>query len=221
MNPAIILNIAYAVLIGATRTRTVRWLRVTLIAGAALFVTYGAIVGITSMVVWNSAIGGLHLSRLLADLYTERSAKLEPEARKFRDRLMPELSDANFLFLWNNSQEAVHLDTPIVEAGELPEHLSLIVAGRVDITHRGVPKFQRGDATVIGGVSFMSCTSAGFGVVASGAVSVRQWDIDWLRVLHDHNPACAQAVLQLVGRDLAAQARLLPLLVPGSTGIAA
>lgn len=203
----IVLNLSYIALLGSTFTRTVNWLRVLLVIGAIFFVIYGSMQGIRSMIVWNIAIGGMHLVRLLRDLAAQRAVELSADEIEVRDAYFPDLRDFDFGVLWAMGTPVSYADEPVIEEGSLPTFVLMVLRGHLAIERNGdvVRGVRRGG--LVGEMSFVSGQAADVRVLARGDVTGHLWDQRQLASLEQVNPASSRAFRAHIERDLVAKAR--------------
>ncbi len=194
-------------LLSAAFTRTVGRLRMLLISGSISFVAYGFVVGLWSMVVWNSVIGGINCYRLARMMLASRAISLTSEEREIRDDYFPGTTDFDFNALWGMSRVVVHDSTTVIEAGTRPDTVSMVVEGSLEIRRAGAIEREIGRGALVGEMSYVSGDPASVDVVAVGPVMVREWDQRHLRALEQTQPAASKALDQLISRDLAAKAR--------------
>lgn len=202
------LNLAYVALLASTQTRTISWLRGVLIAGSICFISFGAIEGITSMIIWNIVIGGLHLARLVRDHATRRSVVLSRSECATRDDLFPEMSDFEFNLLWRLGSEKRFEDTKIIGRGEKPAFVGVILDGVVEIRREGQTFRGLRRGALIGEMSFVSGAPASVEVVAVGQVTMHSWQQQEVKSLEQVHPAAARRFRDYVSENLAAKARL-------------
>jgi len=205
----LVLNAAYVALLASTLTRTLTWLRVMLILASVAFVVFGILEDIRAMIMWNIAIGCMHLFHVVRDYRQQKSVSLTSEERSDRDQFFPGLNDFDFHLLWCMSSEARFDDDLLIHAGELPEMVSLVLDGTaiVEDAHGEILRGLRRGA-LIGEMSFVSGQPAEVEVRARGGVLVRQWDHRQLASLDQLHPASARAFRELLSRDLAAKVRI-------------
>lgn len=204
--PVIVINAAYIALLGSTFTRTLNWLRALLICGSVMFVTYGLIEGIRSMVVWNLITGTLHTTRIVKDLTARRSVKLSAEEAVIRDQSFPGLDDFDFHALWGLGRAYNADNTVFIEEGSQPEHVMLLVTGQVHVERDGSVISKLGRGSLVGEMSFASGEAANATVTADGPVTMHGWGQRDLAMLAQLNPASSRAFDALLARDLAAKA---------------
>lgn len=204
---AILLNAAYVFLLGSTFVRGLNWLRALLIGGALCFIAFGAVEGIRSMVVWNVAIGSLHLFRLARDLQQQHSVSLSEDEVQMRDEFLPAMGDFDFNLLWKLGGRAVYDHETIIEAGSAPSTVSLVLDGTALVERNGevVRGLRRG--ALVGEMSFVSGNLANATVRADAPLTVHQWHQQDLASLSQVRPTCARGLERLISEDLVLKVR--------------
>lgn len=201
----ILINGAYVVLLGSTFTRTLNWLRLALISGSVLFIAYGLLEGIRSMVIWNLVTGTLHTTRIIKDLRARRSVALTAEEAVIRDQSFPGLDDFDFNALWSLGRPYNADGTAFIEQGSSPDHVMLLMTGQVRVERDGGVIGTLGRGSLVGEMSFASGDPANASVIADGPVSMHGWTQRDLGMLAQLNPASARAFDGLMARDLTAK----------------
>lgn len=199
----VILNFAYLALVSSTLFRSVLWLRVALLTGAMLFVTYGVSVGLTSMAVWNTLIAFLHIVQLRRIITQRRSIVLSDEDEAMRLALFPELSRFDFFSLWSIGESVTFSDTLLTAEGQQQETVMLVVDGTVEIRSGASVLDRLSNGSLVGEMSFVSGRFASADSYALGEVRVRQWQQARLQTLDQLNPTAARALHEFIGKDLA------------------
>jgi hypothetical protein len=100
MLAVLILNAAYVALLASTFTRAVVWLRAMLVLAAIAFILYGSLELILSMVLWNIAIGSMHVFRIARDYRQQRSVLLTLDEAATRDEFFLSLGDFDLHLFW-------------------------------------------------------------------------------------------------------------------------
>ena len=204
----LILNAAYVALLASTFTRTLIWLRAMLVLAAIAFIAYGTVESIPSMVIWNIAIGSMHLFRIVRDYRQQNSVALSDEEAAIRDEFFSELADFDFHMLWCMGASATITDEVVIHRGELPTVVSLVLDGTATIERNGVVERGVRRGGLLGEMSHVSGRPAEVTVTARGTLHLHQWDQRQLASLEQVHPASARAFRQLMTQDLAAKARL-------------
>lgn len=169
------LNLAYTLLLAGAFCKSLNRVRFLLVLAAASFVSFGAIQGIQSMVVWNLIIGGLNLQRLITGLLRDALVRLTIEQETLRQRFFPDIAPADFLRLWTLGEDVRCVDDLIVAAGSAPHRLHLVLRGTVQIKQDGDVLAVLGSGAVIGQVESPPFLSPSADWQAAGAVWLRSW----------------------------------------------
>ncbi len=199
----LILNLAYLALVSSTFFRRVLWLRAMLVAGAIGFVAYGAINGITSMVVWNIIIGVLHGRQLLRFVLARRAVELSEEDERLRVALFPRLDRFDFHSLWSMGIDDEFVDVRLTVAGQPSHAVYLILDGIVEVRAGEAVVAELGPGALVGEISFVADGVASADTFTIGRVRVREWDQTRLATLDQLNPTAARALQLYIGQDLA------------------
>lgn len=203
---AIVLNCGYVAFVGSAYTRTLSWLRVTLIIGSACLIVFGLIEQIWPMVAWNVLIISSHFYRIIGERRAQNAVKLTPPEAMHRDRLFPGLSDFDFNMLWSMGRTALYEDEVMIANGSQPGTVSVLISGSVTIEKQGDVVRALPSDSLIGEMSFVSGSPAAVNVIANDRVVVRQWDQRQLVALDQAHPPSAKAFNNLITRDLAKKA---------------
>ena len=203
---SVLINLAYVALLGSAFTRTLTWLRILLTLGSGLFVIYGIIEDIPSIIVWNTIIGLFHGMHVLRDERARRAVRLTDEEAAIRDELFGDLDDFDFNVVWSLGDPLEVTDDVLVDEGSHPDDVTVVLDGAVRISRGGdeIARLERG--ALVGEMSFVSGEAARASAIADGRVQLHRWDQRDLATLAQLNPAGARAFDALVSRDLAAKA---------------
>jgi len=204
----LIISSAYVALVSSSFTRTMRPLRLLLIAGACCFIVFAVIEQIWSMVAWNVLIGAMHGFRLVRDDLQQRSIRLSETETAIRRRFFPDLNDFDFHVLWSAGSPVVVNNEVVIAAGTTPTTVSLIVSGIAEVERNGqvVRGIRRGG--LLGEMSMVSGKPADVSVFARGELVLHQWSQRQLKTLDQLSPGSARSFRRLINRDLALKARL-------------
>ncbi len=200
------LNIAYVFYVGSSLFRSPVKLRAALVATSAVFIVYGLIATIWSVVWWNLAFGLSHALQLGRTVRDQRRVQLSDSEELLRDQLFPGLDRLEFFTLWSLGVERELADgQSICREGEPQGTVAVILAGEVVVHQGGRTVTTMGQGRLVGERTFVSGGVANADVGAQGAVRIREWDQEKLAALSSLNPAAAAAFRDLIGRDLAAK----------------
>ena len=206
MNSAtLVLNVAYAVLVGSTFTRRILWLRIALVIAGAMFVLYGVMSDNWTMIFWNSLTSVLHGRQAVRYVMSQREVDLSPEEAAIRARWFAGLDAFDFQTLWTMGETRQYRDETLTREGQRQSRLMLILDGTAVVTARGrdVGQLEQGD--LVGEMSFISNApaTATATVVPEDLVVVREWDHARLHTLDHLNPSAATALRKRIQENLA------------------
>ena len=200
---AVILNIAYLVLVASAFTRAVLSPRIALMIGAAGFIVYGVVASIATVIVWNAVTGSLHALQLYRYVSARRAVHLTDDDERWRERLFPGLDRFDFYSLWSMGEESQSSDRRLVAMGDDHNRVAVVLKGRVEVRSEDAVIAELGEGALFGEMSFVRGLPANSDVHAVGEVRLRVWDQDRLRALDQLNPAAGRAFGEFVQRDLA------------------
>lgn len=199
----LVLNIAYAGLVGATFTRRILVLRSGLVAAGLLFVLYGVMTSNWTMIFWNSVTSILHGAQAVRYIRGQRAVELSDEDARIRATWFPDVEPFAFQSLWTMGETVQYEGGELAIEGQPQSTMMLVLEGSasVDVDGSEVGILQEGD--LIGEMSFLSGSAATATVRPVGSVRVREWDQNRLRTLDQLNPAAAAAVRRRIQDNLA------------------
>lgn len=199
----LVLNVAYLVLVSATFTRRILWLRGALVVSAALFVAFGLLTENWTMVFWNALAGLLHGRQAHRYIRSQRGLDLSPAEAAIRAAWFPDVDSFDFQTLWTMGETNDYHLTALASEGEAQTSLMLILEGSavVDVGGDEVGIVKSGD--LVGEMSFISGAPANATVTCQDTVRVREWDQERLRALDHLNPSAASALRGRIQDNLA------------------
>lgn len=209
------LNAAYAAYVVSPVFKEMLRLRLMALVVTILFIVYGFISGIHSIVWWNIAFGGMHLYQIGLLLRERMGVSLTDEDDELRQKLFPTLDAVEFNALWSlGTEHTLVANEVIVEAGAEVDQVSIVIDGAADVD-LGDGRFSRlrPDA-LIGEMSLLRGGPACATVRASGPTVVRSFNHTALLELGEARPVVKDAALILIGRQLAEKIHADPSLVP-------
>lgn len=203
MTATAILNLGYVALVAASFTRAMIRLRTLLIAAAFLLAAFAAIENITSMMLWNAAIGTSHTVTLARELWLRKRQRLVDNEASLAEQTFPTLDDADLFAVWSAGTERLHRDAQLTTAGTQTDEVALVITGSVEIRRDSRVLARLTSGSLIGEMSFARDGVASADAFACGAVWLRVWTTESLARLAKTNPAASVAFTQLIQRDLA------------------
>jgi hypothetical protein len=171
------LNLAYVALLVGAFCASMNRVRVLLVLSAMLFVAYGSIQHIASLIVWNLVIGGLNLHRLMAGLWAEARVSLTAEQERHWRNLFSDLAPGDFQRLWELGSDVLCSDELLVETGLTPDRLYLLLRGTVHIRRGETVLDELGPGAIIGRAERTPFLSPSADWRAAGAVWLRSWSL--------------------------------------------
>lgn len=206
----IALNIAYTLLLAATLMPTGLWLRVGLLVQNLAFVVAAVLLDNPTMAAWNlvfTAINSWQSYRLFRD---ER-VRLDGEEAGVRARLFTSLSARHFLTLWAAGR-ATDADAGqlLMREGDDQDDLHLVLDGEVEIAVGDAVVGTRGVDRFVGEFSFLNPAPATATVRTVVRSRLRSWTHDDLRRLDELAPEAAQALRNVLSREVSRKAQENP-----------
>lgn len=182
--------------------RSMLWLRIFLVCAAITYIVSGIILGITSMIGWNSAyllINLFHITVLLLDKVT---INLPRETRGIYHRYFSTLSTREFKKLIMRNSFCTFQDQNIIGENEIPDRLYIVLRGQIEIVKedRNIARLGAGD--FIGEMSFLSKEPASASAYAQNFVQCAYWTHDDLESLKLKNVTAYEKFIAIIGCDL-------------------
>jgi len=210
----VLLNTAYAVYVASSMCKRMISLRVVMIVATALFIAYGALASIWSIVWWNIPFGLMHMWQLAKLLSERRGTVLNTEQEAIRTLLLPSLEDVEFARLWRLGEERTFADDQLLVAeGAVPDALMLVLDGTVEVRfseHSAHPPVPLGRLSLLGEMSVLTGEPSMASVNTVGPVRMHWWPGDALTPLDElrvREPKIHAALMGMVGRDLVKKLR--------------
>ena len=198
----VLLNFAYVLYILAALFRSNLALRVTLAAASVAFVIYGIVADNASVVVWNVVFGCISVFHIYKLWQARRPIELSAEEFDAYERVFPDLTQNDFVYLWEMGEQMVYDDDTLMRQGNEVQSLLLLLKGDITIEIDG-SEITRGKLyDFIGEMSLASGQPASATVHCEGRVVVRRWSQDQLRGLTRTRPDVASQLWQILGQDL-------------------
>ncbi len=182
--------------------RSILWLRIFLACAAITYIVSGVILGITSMIGWNSAylvINLFHIAILLMDKIT---ISLPRETRGVYHRYFNTMSTREFKKLITLNGFDTFQDQNIIDGLEIPDRLYLVLRGKINIIKQDSTIATLGSGDFIGEMSFISKAPASASAYAENFVQCAYWTHDDLEKLRYKNPQAFEKFIAIIGCDL-------------------
>ena len=209
------LNAAYAAYVVSPVFKDMLRLRFMALIVTVLFMTYGFISGIYSIVWWNIAFGAMHLFQIALLLRERIGVSLSKEDDQLRQKLFPTLDPVEFNALWSLGTERTFAPKEVIVEADAPvEDVYIILQGaaNVDLGEGRISRLR--PHSLIGEMSLLRCGPACATVRSSGPTIVRSFKHEALLALGETRPLVKDAALILIGRQLAEKIHADPSLVP-------
>lgn len=206
----IVLNLAYAVLLGATFTRTAVALRLMIVVGSLGFVAFGLMADIPTMTLWNSITAVFHLVALIRIAAQRRAKTTEPQADWIRTVVFADLESPLFNRLWAASSVGHYTNHFLTLQGESHGRLAVVLSGVVEVCVDGQLVNQLGPGAMLGEMSLSSGAVATADTKAVGPVIIREWDRDALLRLASKEGAIGRSIDQAALRSTVTKMQARP-----------
>lgn len=202
----VFLNVAYAVyLVSPIFTRMLP-LRLVLLAATVLFIAYGIVSGVHSVIWWNIPFGLMHIVQIYRLFSARWAVDLDAEERAIHAELFPTLDAVDFNSLWSlGREELIDSHQQMIVCDERTDRLMLVVDGEVKVTTRAGEEVILGSMQVVGEMSLVSGEVANATVESRDPIRVRTWSHRELIELGEKNANIKQAGLLLIGQQLASK----------------
>jgi hypothetical protein len=195
----ILLLLAYSV-------REILWLRVLAVASSLAAIPYFFLqpTPLWAAFGWSVLFAGINVFQAWRLLVERRPVKLtaeEEEVRKlvFRDFPPKKVLQVIGVGTWVSASPGERL----IEAGKPLESLSLIVRGKVHVTHEGRPLGALGPGEIVGSALLLSGARAEVDAVTAEATRTIRWNAATLDRYLDANPDTRNLFQRHLARDLA------------------
>lgn len=201
------LNLAYTLLLAATLMPTGLLLRVGLLVQNVAFVVAAILLENPTMAAWNTVFTAINLWQSFR-LFQERRVTLADEEAGVRDRLFASLSARDFLALWSAGHETTaEAGRVLMTEGARQTNLHLVLDGEVEIVVGDVVVGTRGTDRFVGEFAFLNPAPATATVRTTGPVRLRSWSHADLRHLDELDPGAAQALRNVLSREVSRKAQ--------------
>ena len=182
--------------------RDVLWLRGMLVAAQSTLTAYAWLTGRPGMAAWNALFVIINAGWALRIARERRAVELPPELRAIHEHRFAAFTAPEFLRFWSSARDRELSDVRIVNAGETPPELMLVLDGEARVMQG-----RRAGATLRAGsfiaeMSLVAGTVASADVEAVGAVRVRAWPMAPMRELRDRQPMLWSKLQSAIGHDL-------------------
>jgi len=187
--------------------RSMLWLRILLVCAALVYIVSGVSLGLTAMVGWNLAYVAINLYHIVFLLLDRITINLPPETRKVYQRYFSSMSTREFRKLITSNGFRIFQDQNIVDEGEVPDKLFIILRGHVNVVRDNETIARLGAGNFIGEMSFVSKEPASANAWAEDLVQCAFWTHDDLEKLRQRNIGTYNNFLGIIGHDLVRKLR--------------
>lgn len=199
----VVLNIAFALYVGASWLRSELWLRVTLMASSACSVVVGVLIGSPSMIAWNAVFVVAMAARVARVVALRTSIELSAEEAWIRAAVFPGMSRRDFVHLWEAGEDRVYEQESLLVEGDTTDELMLILSGAPLVRCRGEVVANLWSGQFAGEMAFATRAPATASVSPDGKpVRCRVWSATRLRGVFRASPELALAFEQAVSVDV-------------------
>ena len=195
-------NVAAALGFVAYLMTNVLWLRLLLVAGAAVYIAAGLVLGIDSMIGWHIAYGLINLFQIVLLILDRRTTGLpEPVRVLYSDRFSA-IKPREFRRLIETNREEASGACTFLREGDENSRLMLITDGELDVVKNGavISRLVAGD--FVGELSVISGKPVIADVVAKSDFRFVYWDKNDLTRLESRNLSLYNRFMMSVGRNI-------------------
>ena len=182
--------------------KNILWLRILLVIAAIIYIISGISLGITSMIGWNSAYLLINLSHVVILLLDRVTIALPEETVEIYHRYFSTLSTREFKKLVINNEFCIFQDDMIVNEGESPDRLYIVLRGNVNIVKDGATLARLDPGDFIGEMSFLTKDAASASAYAENMVQCAFWTHVDLEKMKLNNNGVYDKFIAIIGCDL-------------------
>ena len=205
----ILLTSSYFVNLIALLVRDILWLR-SILMGAQMFMIISSVVRLLSLkpgyaeifLIANSIFFIINTFQVIRLLLERRPISLPDNLREIYTNLFSVMSRREFLYFWNTGKVNEIKKDFMVQEGEVPKELILIVNGTVSIQKAGREIAKRKRGSFVAEMSFMTGEKASADACPIDTVEYIGWDQDKLSNLKLANPDLMIKIQAILGKDL-------------------
>ena len=201
----LIINGAYLVSLTALAVRDVLRLRLFLLGAQALFLLWGIVLSHLPTIGWNLAFVLINAVAIVRILRERRPIDLPEAFRDLHERLFPTMSNREFLLFWELGNPHRQEAGVLVQQGEHPDALKLLLGGRARVERNGAPVAELGRGDFVAEMSLLTGAAASADVFVDDPVSFVSWSRRKLETLERLNPDVYLEVQKALGRDVTAK----------------
>ncbi len=212
MSPDLFIHAANILLLVAYSVRDVLWLRLFALANAFVAMPYFLLQPkpLWSALAWNVVFAGINAYQSWRLFLERRPIQLTPEEETVRRLAFQDLPPRKVLQVlelgsWTTSKPGDRL----LAQGQLPDSISLIVAGRVQLKTDGNVVGELGPGDIAGSAAILTGAAATVDAVALESVRSMRWEVKTLDTYLSAHPETRVVLQQHLARDLASKLRRL------------
>jgi CRP-like cAMP-binding protein len=199
---------AYALMVIAFLARDVLHLRTLLVAAQGGIVIYAWFNGVLLVSGWNMILAVVNAAMVVRILHDRRAVELPAELKPLYERHFSALTPPEFLGWWRRGRRETVYATRLAHAGQHPEALYFLLAGKVRVSRNDVTITELPHGYFVAEMSLLTGDHANADVDAEGAVELISWRIDALHELRLRNPSLWTKIQSVIGHDLVEKIRL-------------
>ncbi len=210
INPNWFIHVANVLLLVAYSVRDVLWLRLFAVSNALVAMPYFLLQPqpLWTALAWNVVFAGINSWQAWRLYLERRPVQLTDEEEQVRKLVFRELAPRKVLQVlgigaWATVKPGEHL----LAEGQVPDAVSLIVSGRVQVKTEGHVIGELGPGEIAGSAILLTGTPANVDAVAVGEVRALRWDVKTLDKYLSANPDTRIVLQRHLARDLAGKVR--------------
>ena len=182
--------------------KNILWLRILLVIAAIIYIISGISLGITSMIGWNSAYLLINLSHVVILLLDRVTIALPEETVNIYHLRFSTLSTREHKKLVMNNTFRIFQDDTIINQGESPDRLYIVLRGTVNIVKDGTTLATLDPGDFIGEMSFLTRDGASASAYAENMVQCAFWTHADLEKMKLKNNEVYNKFIAIIGCDL-------------------
>lgn len=178
------------------------WLRIFLVLAAIFYIVSGSILGITSMIGWNSAYLAINVFHIVLLLMDKSTITLPEETKEIYQQFFSSMSTREFKKIITINQFQTVKGKLLIAEGEITDRLFILLEGKVKIIKSGRTIATLGSGDLIGEMSFMSKEPASADAIATEVIKYAFWTHDDLEKMCQKNCNIYNKFISVIGCDL-------------------
>jgi CRP-like cAMP-binding protein len=206
----ILVHLANLVYLLAYLVKDILWLRVTTcVAGLVLLASFLVQAQPPwSAVAWNLVFFAINVVQIQILVRERRPVRLRTDEQRLYQLVFRSLRPREFLRLLAVGGFAEHTEGEVlIEAGQGPGRIMVIVDGEAEVRHDGRSVAALGPGRFVGEMSYLTGELPGAEVRARASLRVAAWPVEGLRRFLDEHPDLRAAWQLVIGHDLVRKLR--------------